>query len=109
MAGADVFDDIQFYLFNHHHYIDIPADADDHDSVWVDLPNALFDPERGHARARAGYFDHGRRPVQFSLESRGRAEPVDCLRHDRHRTARGPATGGRSLERGMAAERRGVV
>ena len=49
MAGADVFDDIQFYLFNHHHYIDIPPDADDHDSVWVDLPNALFDPERGHA------------------------------------------------------------
>jgi alkanesulfonate monooxygenase SsuD/methylene tetrahydromethanopterin reductase-like flavin-dependent oxidoreductase (luciferase family) len=43
-----VFDDIQFYLFNHHHYVDIPEDADDHDSVWVDLPNALFDPERGH-------------------------------------------------------------
>jgi alkanesulfonate monooxygenase SsuD/methylene tetrahydromethanopterin reductase-like flavin-dependent oxidoreductase (luciferase family) len=43
-----VFDDIQFYLFNHHHYIDVPENADDYDSVWVDLPNALFDPERGH-------------------------------------------------------------
>jgi alkanesulfonate monooxygenase SsuD/methylene tetrahydromethanopterin reductase-like flavin-dependent oxidoreductase (luciferase family) len=44
----NVFDDIQFYLFNHHHYIDIPEDSDDYESVWVDLPNALFDPERGH-------------------------------------------------------------
>ena len=45
----NVFDDIQFYLFNHHHYIDVPENADDYESVWVDLPNALFDPERGHA------------------------------------------------------------
>jgi alkanesulfonate monooxygenase SsuD/methylene tetrahydromethanopterin reductase-like flavin-dependent oxidoreductase (luciferase family) len=43
-----VFDEIQFYLFNHHHYIDVPPDADRYDSTWVDYPNALFDPERGH-------------------------------------------------------------
>jgi alkanesulfonate monooxygenase SsuD/methylene tetrahydromethanopterin reductase-like flavin-dependent oxidoreductase (luciferase family) len=48
VAGSSVFDDIQFYLLNHHHYVDIPPEADDYDSVWVDLPNALFDPERGH-------------------------------------------------------------
>jgi alkanesulfonate monooxygenase SsuD/methylene tetrahydromethanopterin reductase-like flavin-dependent oxidoreductase (luciferase family) len=47
-AVRSVFDDIQFYLFNHHHYVDIPADANSYESVWVDLPNALFDPERGH-------------------------------------------------------------
>lgn len=45
----NVFDDIQFYLFNHHHYIDIPDDSDRYGSTWVDLPNSLFDPERGHA------------------------------------------------------------
>ena len=43
----NVFDDIQFYLFNHHHYIDIPADQERYESTWVDLPNSLFDPERG--------------------------------------------------------------
>jgi alkanesulfonate monooxygenase SsuD/methylene tetrahydromethanopterin reductase-like flavin-dependent oxidoreductase (luciferase family) len=48
VAGSSVFDDIQFYLLNHHHYVDIPPEADGYDSVWVDLPNALFDPERGH-------------------------------------------------------------
>jgi alkanesulfonate monooxygenase SsuD/methylene tetrahydromethanopterin reductase-like flavin-dependent oxidoreductase (luciferase family) len=45
---VNVFDDIQFYLFNHHHYIDIPPDQQRYGSTWVDLPNALFDPERGH-------------------------------------------------------------
>jgi alkanesulfonate monooxygenase SsuD/methylene tetrahydromethanopterin reductase-like flavin-dependent oxidoreductase (luciferase family) len=45
----NVFDDIQFYLFNHHHYIDIPEDHERYDSTWVDLPNKLFDPVKGHA------------------------------------------------------------
>ncbi|MQA09845.1 MAG: LLM class flavin-dependent oxidoreductase [Pseudonocardiaceae bacterium] len=44
----NVFDDIQFYLFNHHHYIDIPQDADSYHSTWVDFPNSLYNPERGH-------------------------------------------------------------
>jgi alkanesulfonate monooxygenase SsuD/methylene tetrahydromethanopterin reductase-like flavin-dependent oxidoreductase (luciferase family) len=48
VAVRSVFDDIQFYLFNHHHYIDVPPDADAHDSTWVDYPNTLFDPERAH-------------------------------------------------------------
>lgn len=43
----NVFDDIQFYLFNHHHYIDIPSDSDRYPSAWVDLPNSLFNPARG--------------------------------------------------------------
>jgi alkanesulfonate monooxygenase SsuD/methylene tetrahydromethanopterin reductase-like flavin-dependent oxidoreductase (luciferase family) len=42
-----VFDDVQFYLFNHHHYIDIPADHERYESTVVDYPNSLFDPERG--------------------------------------------------------------
>jgi hypothetical protein len=45
---ANVFDDIEFYLFNHHHYIDIPADQQRYESTWVNFPNRLFDPERGH-------------------------------------------------------------
>lgn len=44
----DVNGDIQFYLFNHHHYIDIPDDQQRYESTWVDLPNSLFDPEHGH-------------------------------------------------------------
>jgi len=45
---VSVFDDIQFYLFNHHHYIDLPEDPDRYESTWVDLPNELFDPQHGH-------------------------------------------------------------
>lgn len=48
-ADLNVFDDIQFYLFNHHHYIDVPADEAKYDSTWVDYPNGLFDPELGQA------------------------------------------------------------
>ena len=44
----NVFDDIQFYLFNHHHYIDEPPDSDRYDSTWVNYPNANFDPEVAH-------------------------------------------------------------
>ena len=44
----NVFDDIQFYLFNHHHYIDEPADSDRYDSTWVNYPNAQLRP-RGRA------------------------------------------------------------
>ena len=44
----NVFDDIQFYLFNHHHYIDEPADSDRYDSTWVNYPNGNFDAEVAH-------------------------------------------------------------
>jgi alkanesulfonate monooxygenase SsuD/methylene tetrahydromethanopterin reductase-like flavin-dependent oxidoreductase (luciferase family) len=44
----NVFDDMQFYLFNHHHYIDIPEDEARFESTWVDFPNDLYDPEKGH-------------------------------------------------------------
>src|SRR6188472_3562875 len=49
IARVNVFDDIQFYLFNHHHYIDEPADSDRYTSTWVTYPNANFDPEVAHA------------------------------------------------------------
>jgi len=44
----NVFDDIQFYLFNHHHYIDEPPDSDRYDSTWVSYPNGNFDAEVAH-------------------------------------------------------------
>lgn len=44
---TSVFDDIQFYVFNHHHYVDLPADHERYESTVVDYPNSLFDPERG--------------------------------------------------------------
>ena len=44
----NVFDDIQFYLFNHHHYIDEPPDSDRYDSTWVNYPNGNFNPEVAH-------------------------------------------------------------
>ena len=44
----NVFDDIQFYLFNHHHYVDEPEDSDRYDSTWVNYPNGNFDPEVAH-------------------------------------------------------------
>lgn len=43
----NVFDDIQFYVFNHHHYVDVPEDHESIDSTWVDIPNRLFDPVPG--------------------------------------------------------------
>jgi alkanesulfonate monooxygenase SsuD/methylene tetrahydromethanopterin reductase-like flavin-dependent oxidoreductase (luciferase family) len=42
---VNVFDDIQFYLFNHHHYIDEPPDSDRYESTWVTYPNANFRPD----------------------------------------------------------------
>src|SRR5919204_5222662 len=47
-SHVNVFDDIQFYLFNHHHYIDEPPDSDRYESTWVNYPNANFDPELAH-------------------------------------------------------------
>ena len=44
----NVFDDIQFYLFNHHHYIDEPPDSDKYESTWVTYPNANFRPDVAH-------------------------------------------------------------
>src|SRR5215212_7754925 len=44
----NVFDDIQFYLFNHHHYIDEPPDSDRYDSTWVNYPNGNFNAEVAH-------------------------------------------------------------
>ena len=44
-----MFDEIQFYLFNHHHYIDVPPDEERYESTWVNYPNELSDPEKGHA------------------------------------------------------------
>jgi len=43
-----VLDEIQFYVFNHHHYAHLPPRIDDYASSWVDLPNGEFDPELGH-------------------------------------------------------------
>lgn len=43
-----VFDDIEFYVFNHHHYAHLPERIDDYSSSWVDLPNSEFDPQLGH-------------------------------------------------------------
>jgi alkanesulfonate monooxygenase SsuD/methylene tetrahydromethanopterin reductase-like flavin-dependent oxidoreductase (luciferase family) len=45
---VNVFDDIQFYLFNHHHYTVIPKDEARYASTWVDYPNSLFDAQVGH-------------------------------------------------------------
>ena len=46
----NVFDDIKFYVLNHHHYVDIPANADEFASTFVTYSNDQFDPELG-ARA----------------------------------------------------------
>jgi alkanesulfonate monooxygenase SsuD/methylene tetrahydromethanopterin reductase-like flavin-dependent oxidoreductase (luciferase family) len=44
---VNVFDDIQFYVLNHHHYVDIPPNADEFSSSFVTYPNQQFDPEKG--------------------------------------------------------------
>lgn len=46
-----VVDDIKFYFFHNHHYIDGRAEVDGAalKSTWVDIPGRLFDPELGHA------------------------------------------------------------
>lgn len=41
--------DITFYFFHHHHYLEIPPDEDRYASTMVDYPNAIYDPETGHA------------------------------------------------------------
>jgi alkanesulfonate monooxygenase SsuD/methylene tetrahydromethanopterin reductase-like flavin-dependent oxidoreductase (luciferase family) len=41
-------DRIAFTFFHSCSYTDVPADADRYGATWVDYPNVLFDPERGH-------------------------------------------------------------
>jgi alkanesulfonate monooxygenase SsuD/methylene tetrahydromethanopterin reductase-like flavin-dependent oxidoreductase (luciferase family) len=43
-----VIDDIKFYFFLNHHYIDIPPDQAEYSSTWVVPPARLFDAEKGH-------------------------------------------------------------
>jgi alkanesulfonate monooxygenase SsuD/methylene tetrahydromethanopterin reductase-like flavin-dependent oxidoreductase (luciferase family) len=45
---VSVVDDIQFYVFNHHHYAHLPERIDDYSSSWVDYPNSEFDPRLAH-------------------------------------------------------------
>jgi alkanesulfonate monooxygenase SsuD/methylene tetrahydromethanopterin reductase-like flavin-dependent oxidoreductase (luciferase family) len=43
----NVFDDIQFYVLNHHHYADVPPDEDEFATTFVTYSNHQFDPEIG--------------------------------------------------------------
>jgi alkanesulfonate monooxygenase SsuD/methylene tetrahydromethanopterin reductase-like flavin-dependent oxidoreductase (luciferase family) len=43
----NVFDDIQFYVLNHHHYADVPPDEDEFSTTFVTYSNHQFDPEIG--------------------------------------------------------------
>jgi len=43
----NVFDDIQFYVLNHHHYVDVPANEDEFATTFVTYSNHRFDPELG--------------------------------------------------------------
>jgi alkanesulfonate monooxygenase SsuD/methylene tetrahydromethanopterin reductase-like flavin-dependent oxidoreductase (luciferase family) len=45
MAKAD---DLQFNMFHFMPYIHLPADHKKYESVWVDLPNSIYDPAKGH-------------------------------------------------------------
>jgi alkanesulfonate monooxygenase SsuD/methylene tetrahydromethanopterin reductase-like flavin-dependent oxidoreductase (luciferase family) len=45
-------DEISFFFFHNCAYSDLPADLDEYPATWVDYPNRLFDPERGHALYR---------------------------------------------------------
>jgi alkanesulfonate monooxygenase SsuD/methylene tetrahydromethanopterin reductase-like flavin-dependent oxidoreductase (luciferase family) len=42
-------EDIKLYFFHHHHYIPIPEDHERYRTSMVDYPNAIYDPEVGHA------------------------------------------------------------
>lgn len=44
-----MFDEIQFYLFNHSHCMDGPLDEQRYGSTWVTYPDELSGPERAHA------------------------------------------------------------
>lgn len=44
-----VVDDIKLYFFHHNHYLDVPADEERYKATWVDYPNSVYDPEKGHA------------------------------------------------------------
>lgn len=39
----------EFYAWHFMPYAALPEDIEDRDSLWVDLPNTLFDPEVGHS------------------------------------------------------------
>ena len=42
-------DDLQFYFFHFMPYIHYPEDHKKYDSTWVDFPNSIYDPVKGHA------------------------------------------------------------
>lgn len=44
-----MFDEIQFYLFNHSHCMDAPLDEQRYESTWATCPDELSPPERSHA------------------------------------------------------------
>jgi alkanesulfonate monooxygenase SsuD/methylene tetrahydromethanopterin reductase-like flavin-dependent oxidoreductase (luciferase family) len=41
-------DELQFYFFHFMPYIHLPKDHKKYHSTWVDLPNAIYDPKKGH-------------------------------------------------------------
>lgn len=40
--------DLQFYFFHFMPYIHLPKDHKKYHSTWVDLPNSIYDPRKGH-------------------------------------------------------------
>src|SRR3989304_4088180 len=56
-----VVDKIEFYFFHHHHYTGMPDDPDRITSTWVDYPNEIFDPVKGHE-----LYEHHLRMVRLA-------------------------------------------
>ena len=56
-------DEIKFYFFHNHGYPDEPADKESYGSTWVDYPNRLFDPVKGHQ-----YYQRHTRTIRLAEE-----------------------------------------
>ncbi len=60
---------LQFHYFHLMPWPHLPADFDDtYDSAWVTLPNAIYDPEKGHALYNR-YFDEIERADKMGWDS----------------------------------------
>ena len=76
---------LQVYFMGFMPYSDLPADHHRYPSMWVDYPNRLYDPVKGHALYNRYLSEYVLADQARLRRPRRQRAPLDGLQHDARR------------------------